>query len=259
MSFPNITIALVAGVCGGAPSYNERQILLGDVVISDGVVQYDLGWQYPNKFEIIDTLNDRLSRPNMEVRGLLAKLRTTRQGERLRKALQTYLDQLLQDSSQPTRYPGRSNDHLFPADYRHKHQNPSQCAQCASYQRKTDPVCEEATKLTCNELGCDIKKNLRGPTISGENSYPVVHFGTVASADTVLKSGEDRDDLTGLKNVIAFEMESAGIWDVFPCVMIKGVCDYADSHKNKEWQSYAAASAAACTKAFLGYWAPTEQ
>jgi nucleoside phosphorylase len=51
--------------------------------------------------------------------------------------------------------------------------------------------------------------------------------------------------------VIAFEMESAGAWDYLPTIVIKSVCDYADSHKNKEWQEYAAATAAACTKAFL--------
>jgi nucleoside phosphorylase len=49
-------------------------------------------------------------------------------------------------------------------------------------------------------------------------------------------------------------MEGAGVWDAFPCVVIKGVCDYADSHKNKKWQGYAAATAAACMKAFLKEW-----
>jgi nucleoside phosphorylase len=48
-------------------------------------------------------------------------------------------------------------------------------------------------------------------------------------------------------------MEGAGVWDIFPCVVIKGACDYADSHKNKVWQRYAAATAAACMKAFLGH------
>jgi nucleoside phosphorylase len=52
-------------------------------------------------------------------------------------------------------------------------------------------------------------------------------------------------------------MESAGVWDIFPCVVIKGACDYADSHKAKAWQRYAAATAAACMKAFLGYWVPS--
>jgi len=80
---------------------------------------------------------------------------------------------------------------------------------------------------------------------------PVVHFGLIASGDTVMKSGKRRDEIAKNLNVIAFEMEGAGVWDNLPCIVIKGVCDYADSHKNKKWQNYAAATAASCMKAFL--------
>ncbi|KAF5610782.1 hypothetical protein F25303_14521, partial [Fusarium sp. NRRL 25303] len=51
-------------------------------------------------------------------------------------------------------------------------------------------------------------------------------------------------------------MEGAGVWDILPCIVIKGACDYADSHKSKVWQRYAAATAAACAKAFLRFWVP---
>ncbi|KAL2138812.1 hypothetical protein VTI28DRAFT_6195 [Corynascus sepedonium] len=74
-----------------------------------------------------------------------------------------------------------------------------------------------------------------------------------------MKSGEDRDNIARQEGLIAFEMEGAGVWDSFPCVMIKGACDYADSHKSKAWQRYAAATAAACTKAFLGHCVPSLQ
>lgn len=69
-----------------------------------------------------------------------------------------------------------------------------------------------------------------------------------------MESGVDRDRISRQKKIVAFEMEGAGVWDSFPCVVIKGACDYADSHKAKEWQPYAAATAAACMKAFLSYW-----
>jgi nucleoside phosphorylase len=72
-----------------------------------------------------------------------------------------------------------------------------------------------------------------------------------------MKSGLDRDRIANEEEVIAFEMEGAGVWDTFTCVIIKGVCDYADSHKSKKWQGYAAATAAACTKAFLEHWTST--
>lgn len=62
------------------------------------------------------------------------------------------------------------------------------------------------------------------------------------------KSAMHRDEVARRYEVIGFEMEGAGIWNFFPSVVIKAVCDYADSHKNKDWQNYAA------TKAFLKQW-----
>ncbi|KAH6990264.1 hypothetical protein EDB80DRAFT_897849 [Ilyonectria destructans] len=51
--------------------------------------------------------------------------------------------------------------------------------------------------------------------------------------------------------VIAFQMEDAGVWDEVSCIVITGVCDYADCHKNKGWQNVAAATAASASKALL--------
>jgi nucleoside phosphorylase len=71
-----------------------------------------------------------------------------------------------------------------------------------------------------------------------------------------MKSGQHRDEIARREKVLGFEMEGAGVWDNVPCVIIKGVCDYADSHKNKLWQAYAAATGASVAKAFLEYWVP---
>lgn len=49
-------------------------------------------------------------------------------------------------------------------------------------------------------------------------------------------------------------MEGAAVWDRIPTIVIKAVCDYADSHKNEDWQKYAAAVAAAGAKALLDEW-----
>ncbi|KAJ8119837.1 hypothetical protein ONZ43_g3303 [Nemania bipapillata] len=87
---------------------------------------------------------------------------------------------------------------------------------------------------------------------------PDIFIGRIASGDTVMKSGERRDQLAKQQCVIAFEMEGAGIWDGVPCVIIKGICDYIDSHKNKKWQPFAAATAASVMKAILGRYAPTD-
>jgi nucleoside phosphorylase len=49
------------------------------------------------------------------------------------------------------------------------------------------------------------------------------------------------------------EMEAAGLMNSFPCIVIRGICDYGDAHKNNMWQRYAAATAAAFAKEFLGF------
>ncbi|KAK5936528.1 hypothetical protein PMZ80_011238 [Knufia obscura] len=78
----------------------------------------------------------------------------------------------------------------------------------------------------------------------------------MGSGDTVMKSGHHRDALAQREGIIAVEMEGAGVWRHGPSIVIKGVCDYADNHKRKGWQGYAAATAAACAKTFLMEWTP---
>ena len=169
------------------------------------------------------------------------------------------------------KYPGIQHDYLFLATYRHKHQNLGVCTVCDNCVDDTDPVCDDAHSLDCTLLKCDMKKavvreriaevqvRLRSVEQAQPITKPVVHFGLVASGDLVMKSAARRDELAAREKVIGFEMEGAGAWDTFPTVIIKGVCDYADSHKNKKWQKYAAVTAAACTKAFLGQWRGVEK
>ena len=80
---------------------------------------------------------------------------------------------------------------------------------------------------------------------------PVVHYGVIASADQLMKDAVARDRLSQQHGVLCFEMEAAGLSNDFPCVVIRGICDYSDSHRNDEWQGYAAATAAAFAKELL--------
>lgn len=73
-----------------------------------------------------------------------------------------------------------------------------------------------------------------------------------------MKSAEDRDEIVRAEKVIAFDMESAGVCGSFPFVIIKVVCDYADSPKDKAWQPYSAAAVAAAVRAFLDHWVPLD-
>ncbi|KAL6406243.1 hypothetical protein AUP68_10413 [Ilyonectria robusta] len=84
-----------------------------------------------------------------------------------------------------------------------------------------------------------------------------VHYGLIASGNQVIKDAGFRDSLNESLggNVLCVEMEAAGLMD-FPCIVIRGICDYADSQKNKDWQEHAAALAAAFAKELLQYVQP---
>ncbi|KAK3367661.1 hypothetical protein B0H63DRAFT_504525 [Podospora didyma] len=84
-----------------------------------------------------------------------------------------------------------------------------------------------------------------------EQDDPAIHYGLIASANQLMKNALIRDKLAAEKDVLCFEMEAAGLMNHFPCLVIRGVCDYSDTHINKEWQGYAAMTAAAYAKALL--------
>jgi len=269
-SFGGIKLALVVGVCGGVPygTDDEKEILLGDVIVSDGLIRYDFGRQLPDRFVRKDTLNENLGRQNSEIRAFLTRLKGRRGRMRMREKAFDYLNALRTElGDEEVRYPGATEDKLFESSYRHKHHNLQTCAICVKCEKKEDEVCGAALNLSCSELQCSENKlvprrRLTSAVEAGnatKEPKPMIHYGFIASGDAVMKSGEHRDEIALREKVIAFEMEGAGVWDNFPCVVIKGVCDYADSHKNKKWQSYAAATAAACMKAFLEAWVSADK
>ncbi|KAL4734135.1 putative kinesin light chain [Aspergillus similis] len=211
VSYTGIELALVVGICGGAPPPPKYQeMFLGDVIISNSVIKYDFGKQYPGGFQWKTGIKNTLGRPGPEIRGLLKSLRAENARNELENQTQQYLHILQQRAKWC--HPGASNI-LFRASYLHKHY---------SY----------ASPAGCSCLGKIL-----------EASPTSIYIGPVASADTVMKSGQYCDEIVRNKKVIGFKMEGAG-----------GVCNYADSHKNKLWQAYAAATRASATKAFLEYW-----
>ncbi|KAH1396389.1 hypothetical protein KXV30_000671 [Aspergillus fumigatus] len=255
ISYQRINLALVVGICGGAPYPSSGgEIFLGDVIISDSVIQYDFGGQYPGGFEEKTSVKDSLGRPNKEIRALLAGLQAKNTRRDLQARMLRHL-QAIQRSNPEWHWPRSADDILFEASYQHKYSSPTSSVYCCLDGKSRD-VCKSALDMTCIHLGCD-KNRISRHRCDAEKCIPSIHIGTVASADTVMKSGEHRDRLVKADNVIGFEMESAGVWDNASCIVIKGVCDYADSHKNEAWQAYAAATGAATAKAFLEYWIPT--
>ena len=250
-SFPNIKLGLVVGICGGVPQSEiyGKDIFLGDIIISTQVIQYDFGWQYPDKFTRKNTLDESLGPPPKEIRGFLQHLCGILWRRKVKERIQVFVENVTAQAEfkQATR-PKPEADRLFEASYRHKHHSTDECQDCAKCNQPQDPVCQTAGKASCDTLKCD-KLVPRTPP-----QNPELHFGQIASGNTVLKSAQDRDGIAGKESIIGFEMEGAGAWDNTPTVVIKAVCDYADSHKNDNYHHYASVVAAACTKAVLEYW-----
>ncbi|CAG9985604.1 unnamed protein product [Clonostachys byssicola] len=251
-SFSGVRLALLVGICGAVPRIGDDDVMLGDVVIGNRIVQYDYGKQYPGHFEIRPTL----AGPDGDLLGLLSKLDTEHGRLRLQKKARRYLKELQHEAASSDSetgrrrrasylYPGLGRDTLFRADYIHQHG--MDCHKC----RKG--FCEKASKASCSTLRCDRSKLVsRKPYhINDHNYQSEIFIRRVGSANTVMKSGKDRDRIAAAHDLIAFEMEGAGILHQVPCMVIKGVCDYADSHKNKTWQDFAAATAASVMKAVL--------
>jgi nucleoside phosphorylase len=226
-SFGSIRFGLMVGIGGGVPS-KDVDIRLGDIVVSNptakfgGVVQYDYGKTVgEGRFERTGTLN----KPPLALLTAVAKLQADHILDNSR--ISTYLSQSVAKypaTKSRFAYCGQQQDRLFQAEHDHV-----------------------GSGNTCAE--CDVIKLVDRP--ARDTNDPVVYYGLIASGNQVMKHGRTRDRLAQESNILCFEMEAAGLMDKFPCLVVRGICDYADSHKNKQWQSYAAATAAAYAKELL--------
>ena len=261
-SFPGIKLSLVVGICGGVPTITRDgeniEVLLGDIIISTLVVQYDSGYQMPNDFFMRNTLESNLGPPNDQIQSFLAKMQGMKGRKELKDRTYHFLNELLEkEDFKAWKYPGADKDRLYEPDYRHKHQDASFCNTCARCTNKDHEICESARSSSCDELGCNPNNLVPRNRLKVQKPQLLIHFGRVASGDTVMKSGHHRDKIASETKLVAFEMEGARVWSHSPTIVIKSVYGYSDSHKNDRAQKYAAASAAACAKRLLEEWRPT--
>ncbi|SCO19761.1 uncharacterized protein FFE2_14444 [Fusarium fujikuroi] len=234
-TFKSIRFGLLVGIGGGAPS-SKHDIRLGDVVISQpsgifgGVVQHDRGKSFPEgEFERTGSHNA----PPQPLLSALARLQATHMTEESK--VPEFLSQL--SAKAPKRmkgkfsYPGALHDQLYAAGYDHVKPGSTTCAEC-----------DESQVINREDR---------------DDTDPYFHYGIIASGNQVIKDGKTRERLSQEYDALCFEMEAAGLYN-FPCLVIRGICDYADSHKNKNWQEYAGATAAAFAKELLLF-VPTNQ
>ncbi|KAG5752614.1 hypothetical protein H9Q70_004752 [Fusarium xylarioides] len=232
-SFPNVRFGLMVGIGGGAPTA-EHDIRLGDVVVSasghgkGGVFQYDFGKAVQGQ-EFLETgfLNQPPTILRAAVHGLLTQYK--RRGHQL----DTRIDDILKEDprlKKEFQRPQASTDRLYHSSKVHPPNDQSSCAKACGDDPSTLIVRSDRTEY---------------------EDDPAIHYGLIASSNRLMKDALTRDALAAKKGVLCFEMEAAGLMNHFPCLVIRGICDYSDSHKNKEWQGFAAMMAAAYAKDLL--------
>ncbi|KAF2135113.1 uncharacterized protein K452DRAFT_303791, partial [Aplosporella prunicola CBS 121167] len=226
-TFPNIRIGLMVGIGGGAPTA-KKDIRLGDIVVSSpsngkgGVYQYDYGKTIQSQeFQPTGMLNQ----PPPVLRGAVSGLISQYEGDgnKLSQAVEAILKKKPR-LRKKYQQPNLQDDRLYKAEFVHALGSEESCVD----------VCGN------NDLNL-VQRRER----TEDEDNPAIHYGLIASANTLMKDAVIRDKLAGEQGVLCFEMEAAGLMNHFPCLVIRGICDYSDSHKNKVWQGYAAMTAAA--------------
>jgi nucleoside phosphorylase len=221
LSFRQLQFCLLVGIGGGVPS-DEHDIRLGDVVVShpreagSGVIQYDLGKARRGNFKTTGHLQ---APPRL----LMSAISDILSNPDISPNVLEDDIKMISDRHPEYKCPDVHKDTLYKASYMHNPRYKS-CQQCK---------------------GGEILRNPR------TGSYPLIHYGLIASGNSLMRDGRMRDRLGKKHNVLCFEMEAAGVVNTIPCLVIRGICDYCDSHKNKLWQEYAAATAAAYAKLLL--------
>lgn len=239
-SFPNVRIGLMVGIGGGAPT-EKHDIRLGDIVVSaprdgrGGVFQYDFG----------KTIQDQMFRETSFLAQPPSVLRTAvsgvkalyeADGHQIQEAIENALNakpRLRKKYCQPD----VSTDRLYRAEVTHPIDSEDSCAIACS----------------ANASALIVRRSR-----DEDDDNPMIHYGLIASANQLMKDARVRDKLARDKGVLCFEMEAAGLMNHFPCLVIRGICDYSDTHKNKEWQGYAAMTAAAYVKDILNRITPSK-
>ncbi|KAL2818955.1 hypothetical protein BJX63DRAFT_429025 [Aspergillus granulosus] len=227
-SFRQLRFGLMVGIGGGVPG-KTNDIRLGDVVVSEpgqghsGVIQYDYEEAVQGgTFKPTGTSNKPPPFLLTHINQLKRK-QMIGAGESVSKVVQEVLEQYpeMKEIFSP---PKQSLDLLFDSDYHHPEEKGS---------------CE-----TCDTRHVR-KRESRG------TETPHIHYGLIASGGQVMKDSETRDRLAQQHGILCFEIEAAGLMGEIPTLVIRGICDYCDSHRQKQWQGYAALTAAAYTKLLL--------
>ncbi|KAI5460976.1 ankyrin repeat protein [Mariannaea sp. PMI_226] len=234
MTFPNLRYGLLVGIGGGVPVETDNGLIrLGHVVVSEptgehsGVIQYDHGKAREGHFERTGCLM-RPPTALLNAARALAVQRARMNQDPVWKDIQRI--QTERRGLRQFKFPGYATDHLYQPDYLHRQ-----------------------IGVSCEKGGCDPEKSIEQIMDESEESFVIVHRGTIASGELMLKNAKQRDCLAQKYGLLCFEMEAAGALADFPCLVVRGISNYCDSHKNDDWNAFAAAAAAAYARQLFFY------
>ncbi|BCS30509.1 uncharacterized protein APUU_80812A [Aspergillus puulaauensis] len=228
-TFPNLKHGVLITTGSGIPS-EHQDIRLGDVVVGTpdrnfkGVVRFqkDVGFEGVKQVKMGNTPYSGLL---VNISNLLAADRKLGKASKFHEFLLTLFQHWYPERKEGHSYQGNSYDKLFDAGHGHVNSNDQHCVSC-------DP-----NKI----IGREERKD----------SHPAVHLGTIASSDDPVADPGVRRLLEMKFGAKAIQVGAAGLGDEFPTLIICGIKDYADSHRNEHWDRYASAAAAAYARELL--------
>ncbi|KAJ5168169.1 uncharacterized protein N7482_003763 [Penicillium canariense] len=233
-TFPNLRFCLLVGIGGGVPTTTDNgMIRLGDVVVSkpsgehSGVLQYDHG-----KAEVARFIRTGALAPPPALLLSAAQALAAQRARSGKDSILSNIQRINTNIRGLQRYtrPISALDALYRPEYTHLDR-----------------------ERPCTQCGCDPSQRVQLIDNGDDNHFLVIHRGTIASGELVIKDARLRDALAEQCNILCFETEAAGVLANFPCLVIRGISDYCDSHKNDYWHGYAAATAAGYARELISY------
>lgn len=220
-TFPSLKVGFFVGIGAAIPCFDEdsiRDIRLGDVVIGTSVVDYEMRKKYDGDRVLSTGHQDK---PSRILLAAIQRLRADHESNSSR--LNQYIDGMTQKDPDKWHFAYRAT--------------------------LNDQLCEP-----CLFGGnCAGRKDVIVPRPDRPDSDAMIHYGVIASGNTLCRDRGFREEIREKFDAICFDMEAAGVMNNFSGLVVRGISDYADCHKKDDWHSYAAASAAGYVKLLLSY------
>ncbi|SMQ51049.1 unnamed protein product [Zymoseptoria tritici ST99CH_3D7] len=224
--FMALRFVLIVGVAGGVPNTKE-DIRLGDVVVSKSmaglpaVIRYDAAGVH---LKYTSVRNGVLDQPSPLLLIAMGKAETAAILDESR--MNQYIAETVLTDPSHFRCPAPEHDVISDSMYDHP--------------------------------DIDHEEGIRGPDgiqsrQSGNVQGPRVHYGTIASGETPMRDETIRDKIAQENTILCFEAMSSRPRDAGRYLVVRGICDYADSHTSEAWQRYAAVAAAAYAKEVVSF------